>query len=81
MSIQVDNQLPALSINQRNLYLYYLNHKRKNPNAPCFVPKVSVQGNRMADYLKTLERLEQFKLISVERVSDNYTGWIIRDPA
>ena len=41
---------------------------------------MSVQGNRMADYLKTIERLEQMNLIRVDRTSDNYTGWIILDP-
>ena len=80
MSTQVQNEIPALSINQRNLYLYYLNHKKRHPHSPCFVPKMSVQGNRMADYLKTLERLEEMNLIRVERVSDNYTGWIMREP-
>lgn len=80
MSIQVQNEVPALSINQRNLYLYYLNHKRKHPNAACFVPKIPVQGNRMSDYLKTIERLEEMQLIRVDRTSDNYTGWIILDP-
>lgn len=80
MGTQVQNEIPALSINQRNLYLYYLNHKRKHPNAPCFVPKISVQGNRMSDYLKMIERLEELQLIRVDRTSDNYTGWIILDP-
>jgi hypothetical protein len=80
MSTQVQNEVPALSINQRNLYLYYLNHKRKHPRAPCFVPKVSVQENCMADYLKILEHLEKMNLIRVDRTSDNYTGWIIFDP-
>lgn len=80
MGTQVQNEIPALSINQRNLYLYYLNHKRKHPNAPCFVPKIPVQGNRMSDYLKMIERLEELQLIRVDRTSDNYTGWIILDP-
>ncbi len=80
MGTQVQNEIPALSINQRNLYLYYLNHKRKHPNAPCFVPKIPVQGNRMSDYLKMIERLEELQLIRVDRTSDNYTRWIILDP-
>ena len=80
MGTQVQNEIPALSINQRNLYLYYLTHKKNHPNSPCFVPRMSVQGNRMADYLKTIERLEELQLIRVDRTSDNYTGWIILDP-
>jgi hypothetical protein len=69
-----------LTINQRNLYLYYLNHKKKNKNAVCFVPKMPMQSTRMQDYLRAIEALEEKKLITVDRSSDNYTGWIIRDP-
>jgi hypothetical protein len=79
--MQVDNSAPlSLSINQRNLYLYYLNHRKKHKNVPCFVPKIPVQGNRMADYMRTIESLEEKQLIRVDRSSDNYTGWIILDP-
>jgi len=80
MSTQVQNSIPSLSINQRNLYLYYLNHRKKHKNSPCFVPKVLVQGNRMTDYIKTLGKLEEMNLIRIDRTADNYTGWIILDP-
>jgi hypothetical protein len=69
-----------LTINQRNLYLYYLNHKKKNKHAVCFVPKMPMQSTRMQDYLRAIEALEEKKLITVDRSSDNYTGWIIQDP-
>lgn len=80
MSTQLKNEAPSLSINQRNLYLYFLNHKRKHPNAPCFVPKIPVQGNRMSDYIKTIAKLEELRLVRVDRSSANYTGWILLDP-
>lgn len=78
--MQRDNQVPALSINQRNLYLYFLSHKKRHKHAPCYVPRNSVRGNGLNDYLKTLEKLEQLNLITVDRTADNYTGWIIKDP-
>jgi len=79
--MQLDNSPPlSLSINQRNLYLYYLNHKKKHKNVPCFVPKIPVQGNGMADYMRAIQALEKKNLIRVDRTSDNYTGWIILDP-
>lgn len=78
--MQRDNQVPALSINQRNLYLYFLSHKKRHKHAPCYVPRNSVLGNGLKDYFKTLEKLEQLNLITVDRTADNYTGWIIKDP-
>lgn len=78
--MQRDNQVPALSINQRNLYLYFLSHKKRHKHTPCYVPRNSVRGNGLNDYLKTLEKLEQLNLITVDRTADNYTAWIIKDP-
>ena len=79
--MQIDNSAPlTLSINQRNLYLYYLNHKKKYKHTPCFVPKISLQGNRTKDYLRALEVLEEKRLVSIDRTADNYTAWIMREP-
>lgn len=71
---------PALTINQRNLYMYYLAHRKNHGKQPCFVPKITSQLSRMPDYLRALEKLEEYKLISVDRSADNYTAWIIKDP-
>jgi hypothetical protein len=78
--MQVQNQMPALSINQRNLYTYFLNHRKKHGNTPCFVPKLPAQSSRLEQYLQALVKLEQYGLIRVDRTSDNYTGWIMREP-
>jgi hypothetical protein len=72
--------LPALTINQRNLYTYFLNHKKKYGNTPCFVPKLPAQSSRLDQYLQALIKLEQYGLIRVDRSSDNYTGWIMLEP-
>lgn len=77
---QSQQQQIRLTTNQRNLYLYYLNHKKKNKHAVCFVPKMPMQSTRMQNYLRAIEALEEKNLISVDRSADNYTGWIIRDP-
>ena len=70
----------ALTINQRNLYAYFLNHRKKYENTPCFVPKVPSQNSRLDQYLQALIKLEQYGLIRVDRSSANYTGWIMTEP-
>jgi len=80
MSIQVQNEVPSLSINQRNLYLYYLNHKKKHKDIPCFVPKISVKGNGVNDYIKLIGTLEELNLVRIDRTAENYTGWVLLDP-
>lgn len=80
MSTQLENQMPRLTANQRNLYNYYLAHKSKHRKHPCFVPKVDIQTSSLLDYLKSLEKLETHKLITVDRTTDNYTGWVIKEP-
>jgi hypothetical protein len=72
--------VPTLSINQRNIYMYFLNHRKKYGKTPCFVPKCTTQVSRLDQYLNALTKLEQYGLIRVERCSDNYTGWIITEP-
>ena len=81
MSAQLQNKLPALTINQRNLYNYYLSHRRKNGNTACFVPKCPCQNSRLDQYLQALIKLEQYGLIRVDRTSINYTGWLMLPPA
>jgi hypothetical protein len=67
----------GLSINQRNLYCHFLAHQKRNKNAPCFVPKNFLVGNRLELYLNALSALERKALIRVDRSSPNYTGWIM----
>jgi hypothetical protein len=80
MSTQIKNGMPSLTINQRNLYTYYLAHKKRHGNNPCFVPRVGTQTSRLPDYLKALAKLEEYNLISVDRTNKYYTAWIIKDP-
>ena len=70
----------ALTINQRNLYAYFLNHKKKHGNSPCFVPRLPSQSSRLDQYLQALIKLEQYGLIRVDRSSADYTGWIMTEP-
>jgi hypothetical protein len=67
----------GLSINQRNLYSYFLVYQKRNKNAPCFIPKSYLVGNRLEAYLNALAALEKKGLIRVDRSSPNYTGWIM----
>lgn len=72
---------PVLRINQRNLYAYYLSHrKRHGDHVPCYVPRCPSQASRTAQYLKAIERLESLGLIRVVRDTPNYTGWIMLPP-
>jgi len=67
----------SLTINQRNLYMYFLAHCKNNQNTPCFVPKLPVQGNSKADYIRCIKACEEKGLFIVDRSADNYTGWIM----
>jgi len=86
MPISLDNTMPRLTINQRNIYQHYLWHKRNNINAPCYVPRNPITSlnngdqSKMETYFKTLQSLEDLNLISIDRTAPNYTGWIIKDP-
>ena len=70
----------GLSINQRNIYMYFLNHRKKYPNTACYVPRCPGQNSRLEQWLNALIKLEHYGLIRVDRTSDNYTGWIITEP-
>ena len=70
----------ALTINQRNLYTYFLNHRKKYKNTPCYVPRCSTQVSQLDQYLNALIKLEQYGLVTVDRSSVNYTGWIMTEP-
>lgn len=67
----------GLSINQRNLYSYFLAHQQRNTNEPCYVPKNFLVGNRKQSYLNALAALERKGLVYIERCSSDYTSWII----
>lgn len=69
----------ALSINQRNLLLYYLNHKKKHGDKPCYVPRFPSQVSRFNDYLRAMERLEERGFLRIERHSADYRSWTIVD--
>lgn len=75
--MQTGTKVPSLSINQRNLYMYFLSHCRNNKSTPCFVPKLPVQGNRMSDYIRCIEACEEKGLFRVDRSANHYTGWIL----
>jgi hypothetical protein len=70
----------GLTINQRNIYMYFLNHRKKYKNTPCYVPRCPGQNSRVDQYLTALTRLEEHGLVSIDRSSANYTGWIMLEP-
>jgi len=73
--------MPFLTINQRNIYMHFLTHQEKNPTEPCYVPPNPLQASRLSDHLAALRRLEELKLIVVDRGSAfYYTGWVMRSP-
>jgi len=39
-----------------------------------------MQATRLEQYLKALDKLEQYRLVSVDRSTKHYTGWIIKEP-
>ena len=87
MSVQVQNAVPALTKNQRNLYRYYLAHMKRHPHTPCYVPKNPMTAmtnedglTKLGAYIKIIDSLEKLNLITTDRTADNYTGWIILPP-
>lgn len=70
----------GLRANQRNLYLYYVNHRNKHPHSVCYVPKMPMQSSRLDSYIRAIAALEEKGLIRVDRSAQNYTGWIMLDP-
>ena len=80
METNLQPQVRGLTINQRNLYLFFLSHKKKHKHTPCYVPRCLTQVSRLDQYLNALVKLEQYGLIQVDRTSANYTGWIMKEP-
>lgn len=69
-----------LTVNQRNIYMYYLNFREKHGDQPCYVPPMPMQSSRIKEYFRALEALEEKKLLSVDRSNVPYTKWILNDP-
>jgi hypothetical protein len=79
-TLQTDEPLKiGLSLHQRNILHYYYNHKRKNPNSPCFAPRMSACDGRRDVYFKALDALERHKYLVIDRSAPNYTGWILKE--
>lgn len=70
-----------LSKNQRNLYYYYLYHRKKYKNNPCFVPKNPIRkpSNRAEtkdeSYIRVIDSLERMNLFRVDRSGSSYMEW------
>jgi len=75
----MNNSQKALSINQRNVYLHYLAHKKKHGDMPCKAPKCPLQGNRLVEHIKAMEKLEERGFFRIVRHSDDYLSWTIID--
>jgi hypothetical protein len=73
----MNNSQKALSINQRNIYLHYLAHKKKYGDVPCKAPKCPLEGNRLVEHIKAMEKLEERGFFRIVRDSDDYLSWTI----
>lgn len=71
----MENAYYGLTIHQRNIFRYFLAHKQRHKHSPCFVPRTT--GSQTYAYLKALEALEAKGLITVDRSTQHYTGWIL----
>jgi hypothetical protein len=70
----------GLHTNQRNIYNFYLHHRKKYKGAPCYLPTFASFAMREKDFRRALETLEELKLISIDRSSPYPTQWILSDP-
>ena len=67
----------GLSINQRNIYAFFLAHRKRYGNRPCMIPRSPLQASRLPDYIKAIENLEKRGLVRVARPTDNYLSWTL----
>lgn len=73
----MNNSQLALPINQRNVYLYFLQHRKTKGGETCFAPKSPLAGNRLEQHLRAIEKLEERGFFKVHRNSDNYLEWVL----
>ena len=84
--LTIDGKIVGLTLNQRNLYRYYLAHRKKYGDAPCFIPRNPIQGHyldkesKLDSYLKIVQTLEDLNLFRVIRQGDNYMNWMLIPP-
>lgn len=71
------NPAAGLRTNQRNIWTYYLHHRKKYPAAPCFVPKSPLSSSQFEVWMRALDALEEKNLIRIDRSAAHYTGWIM----
>jgi|LauGreDrversion4_2_1035121.scaffolds.fasta_scaffold36558_3 hypothetical protein len=72
--------MEALTITQRNLYLYFLNHFKKNKPGRCFVPHVPSRKDRETYQIKAVQVLAQKGLIRLDQTASHYTRWTMEPP-
>jgi hypothetical protein len=70
----------ALTINQRNIYLHFLNHFKKNKPGQCFVPHVPSRKDREVSQVKAVQVLAQKGLIRLDQTASHYTRWTMELP-
>lgn len=73
----MNNSQLALPINQRNVYLYYLQHKKTKGDAPCLAPKSPLAANRLEQHLNAIRKLEERGFFKVRRGSEDYREWVL----
>lgn len=71
-------KLKGLRTHQRNLFSYYLAHKQKHPDKPCYVPRLSC--HHYAVHIRAIDVLEERGLVAVTRNGDDYRNWILSEP-
>lgn len=71
----------GLTICQRNLYYYFLNHQSKHPSKPCLVPVMAMQKCRKDLYVTAIHRLEEKGYVRLVKHGAHYTRWEMRPPA
>ena len=72
--------MEALTITQRNIYSYFLNHFQKGRQQPCFVPLCTSRKRRQICHVKAVQELERKGFIRLDQTASHYTRWIMYPP-
>jgi hypothetical protein len=72
--------MKSLTITQRNIYSYFLNHFQKGRQQPCFVPLFASRKEREICHIWAVQELERKGLIRLDQTASHYTKWIMHQP-
>lgn len=69
-----------LTVIQRLIYRHLIYSKKNNPNEPCILPcglNYTHRADRLNDFLRQVENMEELEYITVDRSSEDWREWVV----